>query len=157
MNFSNFLNLNFFVIFIITLLTIIGVAAQYSAADGNLEPWAIKHGIRYIVLLFLMTFIALMNISFFYKHAYTIFFISLCLLLSVEIIGTFGKGAERWIRIFGVSIQPSEIVKIGIIKSHQRKSYAMRLRSFTAYHRRNHISYLGKIAGFNQQKYRKQN
>ena len=117
MNFSNFLNLNFFVIFIITLLTIIGVAAQYSAADGNLEPWAIKHGIRYIVLLFLMTFIALMNISFFYKHAYTIFFISLCLLLSVEIIGTFGKGAERWIRIFGVSIQPSEIVKIGIILS----------------------------------------
>ena len=42
-------------------------------------------------------------------------FLSLILLLSVEIIGTFGKGAERWISIFGVSIQPSELIKVTII------------------------------------------
>ena len=117
MNFNKFFNLNFFVIFVLTLLTTIGIAAQYSAADGNFEPWAINHGIRYTILLFFMIFIALIKINFFYKYAYIIFFLSLCLLFSVEIVGTFGKGAERWIRIFGISIQPSEIVKVGIILS----------------------------------------
>ena len=37
------------------------------------------------------------------------------LLLSVEIIGVFGKGATRWINIFGFSLQPSELIKITII------------------------------------------
>ena len=36
-------------------------------------------------------------------------------MLSVEIIGVFGKGATRWINIFGFNIQPSEIIKITII------------------------------------------
>ena len=39
----------------------------------------------------------------------------MCLLFSVEIIGTLGKGAERWIKIFGFSIQPSEIIKVSIV------------------------------------------
>ena len=37
------------------------------------------------------------------------------LLVSVELIGVFGKGAPRWINIFGLSLQPSELIKITII------------------------------------------
>ena len=44
-----------------------------------------------------------------------IFCLSLLLLFSVEVFGIFGKGAERRIQIFGVSLQPSEIVKVSII------------------------------------------
>ena len=116
-DFTKLYKLNFLLIFIIILLTSIGVAALYSAADGNFNPWAKRHLIRFTALFILMILIALIDIKFIFKYSYYIFFIFLILLFSVEIIGTFGKGAERWIRVFGISIQPSEIIKIGIILS----------------------------------------
>tara|TARA_Y100000741_G_scaffold155429_1_gene117539 strand:- start:989 stop:2086 length:1098 start_codon:yes stop_codon:yes gene_type:complete len=115
MNLNNIIKLNFLFIFLIVILTLIGVAALYSAADGNFHPWAINHIIRFSIFLILLILISLIDIKIIFKYSYLFFFISLLLLFSVEIIGTFGKGAERWIKIFGVSIQPSEIVKVGLI------------------------------------------
>jgi len=115
MNFKNILVLNYLLIFIIILLTIIGTAALYSAADGSFYPWAMRHLIRFGVLFFVMILIAMIDIKIIFKYSYVIFFLCLLLLFSVEIIGTFGKGAERWIKVFGISIQPSEIIKISII------------------------------------------
>ena len=120
MKFSKLLNLNYLFIFFIVLITISGVAALYSAADGNFDPWARKHLIRFCIFFIIMILISLINIKIIFKYSYIIFFISLLLLFSVEIIGTFGKGAERWIRIFGISIQPSEIIKVSIILSLAR-------------------------------------
>ena len=117
MNFKNFLQLNLLFIFLITLLSVIGFAALYSAAEGSIYPWAFKHAIRFSVLFILMLFIALIDIKIIFKYAYVFFLLCLLLLLSVELIGTFGKGAERWVKIFGISIQPSEIIKIAIILS----------------------------------------
>ena len=115
MIFKKILNLNFLLIFVILVLITIGTAALYSAGDGSFSPWAKKHIIRFGVLFFLMTVIALIDIKLIYKYSYLFFFLSLLFLFSVEIIGTFGKGAERWIRIFGISVQPSEIIKVAII------------------------------------------
>ena len=109
------LDINFFFIFITSLLCLIGAAALYSAGEGNLKPWAINHLIRFIIFLFLIIFITLIDLKHIYKYSYSIFMLSLILLCSVQIIGTFGKGAERWINIFGLSLQPSEIIKVTII------------------------------------------
>ena len=115
MNFNKLLNINFLFLFIIFILAIIGTAALYSAGDGNFNPWAKKHFIRFFVSFLILLIVVLIDIKIIYKHTYTIFFLSLILLLSVEIVGTFGKGAERWISIFGVSIQPSELIKVTLI------------------------------------------
>ncbi len=109
------IKLNFLFLFIIILLSIIGFFALYSAANGNFDPWAKKHIIRFSITFLLLIIISLIDIKFLYKHAYIFFFLSLFLLASVEIVGTFGLGAKRWVRIFGISIQPSELVKITII------------------------------------------
>ena len=115
MIFEKIKNLNYLLIFLLILLSFIGAAGLYSAADGSYQPWAFKHLIRFYVFLLMAVFIAVIDIKFIYKYTYLIFFISLLLLISVEIIGVLGKGATRWIRIFGFNIQPSEIVKITII------------------------------------------
>ena len=132
MKFNNFFNLNFLFIFIATLLTIIGIFALYSAADGSFYPWAIRHSIRYFIFFILMIAIALIDLKLIYKYAYLFFFITLLLLLSVEIIGSLGKGADRWIKIFGVSIQPSEIIKISIILSLAKYYHSIRFQNISS-------------------------
>ena len=115
--FNNFFKINFLLIFLIILISCIGFAALYSAADGNFYPWSVRHLVRFSALFIFMLFIALIDIKLIYKYAYPFLLLCLILLLSVEVIGSLGKGAERWIKIFGISIQPSEIIKIGILLS----------------------------------------
>ena len=108
-------NLNYLLIFLVILITFIGAAGLYSAAGGSYNPWASRHLTRLVILLSLAIFISFIDIKLIYKYAYLIFFLSFLLLLSVELIGVFGKGATRWINIFGFSLQPSELIKITII------------------------------------------
>ena len=117
MIFQKLKNLNYLLIFLLILLSFIGAAGLYSAADGSYQPWATKHLIRFYVFLLMAMVISIIDIKLIYKYSYVLFIISLLLLISVEIIGVLGKGATRWIRIFGLSIQPSELVKITIILS----------------------------------------
>ena len=115
MMFAKLKKLNFLFLFIIILLSIIGFFALYSAAGGSYDPWAKKHFIRLIIALIILLSIVLIDIKFFYKQAYTFFLLSLLLLILVEFAGTFGLGAKRWINFYGLSIQPSELIKVTII------------------------------------------
>ena len=108
-------NLNYLLIFLVALITFIGAAGLYSAAGGSYSPWASRHLIRLLVLLFLAIIIAFIDIKLIYKYAYLIFLLLFLLLFSVELFGVFGKGATRWISLFGFNLQPSELIKIGII------------------------------------------
>ena len=115
MIFQKIKHLNYLLIFLLILLSFIGAAGLYSAADGSYQPWASRHLIRFYVFLLMAIVISIIDIKLIYKYCYLLFIISLLLLISVEIIGVLGKGATRWIRIFGLSVQPSELVKITII------------------------------------------
>ena len=69
-------NLNYLLIFLIILLSFIGAAGQYSAAEGSYDPWAGKHLIRSTIFLFLAVIISLINLKIFYKYVYIIFLLS---------------------------------------------------------------------------------
>ena len=115
MIFNKIKNLNYLLIFILILLSFIGAAGLYSAADGSYQPWASKHLIRFYFFLILAILISLIDIKTIYKFSYLFFVLILLLLLSIELFGVYGKGATRWIRIFGFNLQPSELIKIAII------------------------------------------
>lgn len=109
------LKLSFWYILLIALLAGIGTMTLYSAANGNWEPWAVRHISRFGVALLVMFGLAMIDIRYYYQCAYAFYFVTLFLLFVVEITGHIGMGAQRWINLGLFKIQPSELMKIGMV------------------------------------------
>ena len=93
----------------------VGFAMLYSAANGSLEPWAGKQMLRFLGGIGLMLLVALTNLRFWLKYSYIFYMITLVLLCAVELGGTIGMGAQRWINLGIISLQPSELMKIAMV------------------------------------------
>src|SRR6202007_2912676 len=74
-----------------------GIAVLYSAADGNMEPWAAKQTMRFAIALILMVGAALIDIRLWFHAAYWAYAIALALVVAVDLRGFVGMGAQRWI------------------------------------------------------------
>jgi len=98
----------------------IGFAMLYSAANGNIDPWASRHIVRFGVGLIVMICIALVDIRIWLRYAHVLYAIALLLLIAVDVSGTIGMGARRWIDLGYFRIQPSEIMKITLVLSLAR-------------------------------------
>ncbi len=103
-------------LYVVLLCTLAGVgyAALYSAGGGP-EPYASKHILRFAFGLVMMLSIAMVDIRFIARFSYPIYAFSIGLLVLVLRMGHVGKGAQRWIDIGGLQLQPSELAKIGLI------------------------------------------
>ncbi|MBT5049511.1 MAG: rod shape-determining protein RodA [Rhodospirillaceae bacterium] len=102
-------------VFLLILLAAIGFAMLYSAASGEWDPWASRQAIRFGIGLVLMIAVAVTDIQVWMRYAYTLYFIVLALLISVEVMGVIGMGAQRWISLGFIQLQPSEIMKITLV------------------------------------------
>ena len=103
-----------------TLISVIGFAMLYSAANGNVDPWASRQMLRFSVGLALMLAIALIDVRFLFRWAYLAYFGTLGLLVAVEVMGTTGMGAQRWIDLRFIQLQPSELMKVTIVMALAR-------------------------------------
>ena len=112
---DKFCQLSFSYIVLIVILACVGTMTLYSAANGSWEPWAIKHISRFGVTMLLMIGLAMVDIRYYYRGAYLFYFATLFLLVVVEITGHIGMGAQRWINLGLFKIQPSELMKIGMV------------------------------------------
>lgn len=99
----------------IGILVCIGLTALYSAAGGGFSPWANKQLMRFIMGLILMGTIACIDIRFWRSSSYLLYIFSFVLLIFVELKGHIGMGAQRWIDLGFLQLQPSEIMKITLI------------------------------------------
>lgn len=109
------LRLDWLLVILISLTAGIGFTMLYSAANGSLEPWAMAQMKRFAMGLTLMLLIALIDIRFWMRWAYLIYLAALGLLVGVEVAGTTGMGATRWINLGFINLQPSEVMKIALV------------------------------------------
>jgi len=93
----------------------IGFAMLYSAANGHWEPWASKQMIRFIVAVMVMLAVAAVDLRFWLRWAYTVYGCTFLLLVAVELRGAVGMGAQRWIDLGVIQIQPSEMMKVALV------------------------------------------
>ncbi len=105
--------LDWFLLFVVLVICIIGVGALYSAGDGSLKPWALNHIYKVIFGFFLVFILSQFKINFIMNFSVILYiFCILCLIY----VTYFGVGdVKRWIDLKYFFFQPSELAKIAII------------------------------------------
>jgi rod shape determining protein RodA len=102
-------------IFLLCMLACIGFAMLYSAANGSWQPWASKQVARFAVAFIPMIAAALIDIRYWYRVSYWLYAVALVLVVAVDMRGVIGMGAQRWIDLGVIQLQPSELMKIALI------------------------------------------
>ena len=102
----------------------IGLAALYSAAGGQMEPWAARQAVRFAVGVVGMIVIALIDMRWWFRLAYPAYLAGFVMLVAVEVMGHIGMGAQRWINLGFIQLQPSELMKIAVVLALARYFHA---------------------------------
>lgn len=113
--FTKLRQMNWVIVVCVLALGVIGVMMQYSAAGGVMQPWAKPHLIRFVMGFCLFLLMAIIPLSVYVRTAYLVYGLCLLLLLFVEIGGYVGMGAQRWIDLGFMRVQPSEFMKLALI------------------------------------------
>lgn len=100
---------------IVLLVALVGYAMLYSAGGGAHGPWAWRHGVRFGLGLTAMLVVALIDVRFWFRLAYPIYGAALLGLVAVDVAGIISMGAQRWIDLGLFQLQPSEVMKIGLV------------------------------------------
>jgi len=109
------LHLNWVLLALTLMLGGIGIAMLYSASGGDWQPWGKAHALRFIPSLMLMLLVAVVPIKFWFRTAYLWYGLGVVMLIIVEVMGHMGMGAQRWVNIGGMTVQPSEFMKLAVI------------------------------------------
>ncbi|HVA34757.1 MAG TPA: rod shape-determining protein RodA [Stellaceae bacterium] len=109
------LNVNWPLVALITTIAAVGFAMLYSAGNGSWHPWASRQVVRFVVAALIMLAVAVVDIRLWLRVAYGFYAVTMVLLIAVEVRGAIGMGAQRWIDLGVIQIQPSEFMKIALI------------------------------------------
>lgn len=110
---TKFFRVNWLFLVLLCLLASCGYVALYSAGGGP-EPYAWRHAMRFGFGLVLTLSLAMVDIRFLARFSWPFYLLSVALLILTLKMGHVGKGAERWLDIGPVQLQPSEIMKVAL-------------------------------------------
>jgi rod shape determining protein RodA len=100
---------------VLTAIAVAGGAMLWSIDGGSWTPWAARHLGLYAACFALMIALAMVDLRVWFALAYPVYGFGLLLLVAVAVIGHASLGAKRWLDIGPIRLQPSEIIKIGLV------------------------------------------
>ncbi len=109
------LYLNWALILLVSTVACVGFLMLYSVAGGSLRPWAAPQMVRFGLGIAVMMVVAMVPIWFWRNVSAVAYGLSILLLFFVELFGTVGMGAQRWIDLGFMRLQPSELTKITLV------------------------------------------
>ena len=109
------LYLNWPLALVIAAAACVGFLMLYSVAGGSFRPWAEPQMKRFVMGFIIMLVVAMVPIWFWRSMSGLAYLISVALLVGVEFVGTVGMGAQRWIDLGFMRLQPSELTKITLV------------------------------------------
>jgi len=109
------LYLNWPLVFLVTAVSCIGFLMLYSVSGGEIDRWAMPPMERFAAGMVIMIALAFVPIWFWRSISVVSYVICVLLLVLVEVMGHVGMGAQRWLIIGPIRIQPSELTKIAFV------------------------------------------
>ncbi len=113
----------------IILIGFISAFSMYSTDGGQLLYHSKSHIIRLIVFFTMMIFLSFLNIRFWHATGYLFYVIVLGLLIWASLYGVTASGSQRWINLYFINLQPSELMKIAIILFYAKFYHRMQANS----------------------------
>ena len=137
-NNNNFFNkvkdLDFILLFCILLLGLISFATMYSTDGGEFLYHTKSHLSKFAIFTLVMLLISFLNIKFWFSTGYLIYVIIVGMLVWTINFGITASGSQRWIDLYFVNIQPSELMKIFIILCLAKYFHRKRLDNVNSFY-----------------------
>ena len=118
---------DYFLIIIVAIIGSLSVFSIYSTESGNFSFYTKNHLTRFLVFFSMFLFLSFIRVSAWYRQAYIFYILGILLLLFVMFFGISASGSKRWINLFIMNLQPSELMKIAVIVCFAR--YYHRIQS----------------------------
>ena len=113
--FQKIREIDFILLMSILLLGFISFVTMYSTDGGEILFHTKSHFFKFIIFTLLMIFISFFNIKFWFSLSYIFYIIVIFMLIWTINFGVTASGSQRWIDLYFINIQPSELMKIFII------------------------------------------
>ncbi|PKQ03563.1 MAG: rod shape-determining protein RodA [Alphaproteobacteria bacterium HGW-Alphaproteobacteria-11] len=112
---------------LLVLIASIGFAMLYSVAEGSFSPWAYRQALRFAAGVCILLIAAMIDLRLWMRLAYPLYGVALAMLVAVEVVGMTGMGAQRWLNLGFVQIQPSEVMKVTLLMALARYFHGLTL------------------------------
>jgi rod shape determining protein RodA len=109
------LDVNWGLVLLISIIASAGIAMLYSVAGGHWSPWALSQFSKFVLGFLIMVVAASIDVRVWMSLAYPAYGVALLLLVAVDVAGHVGLGAQRWIMLGPLELQPSELMKISLV------------------------------------------
>ncbi len=126
--------LDYVLLFCILILGIVSVATMYSTDGGEVKFYTQSHLIKFIIFSSLMLVMAFFNIRLWFSLSYFAYFVLVLMLIWTINFGITVSGSQRWMNLYFINIQPSELMKIAIILCLAKYFHRMRLENVNSFY-----------------------
>ena len=127
--FQKFKNFDYILLFCILLLGFISLATMYSTDGGKILFHTKSHFVKLITFTLMMLVFSFINIKFWFLIGYFFYVIVIGLLIWTYLFGIQSSGSQRWIDLYFINLQPSELMKICIILCLAKYFHRMKLEN----------------------------
>ena len=127
--FQKFRNFDYILLACILLLGFISLTTMYSTDGGKILFHTKSHFIKLIIFTFMMVIISFINIKFWFLIGYVFYIAVIGLLVWTYLFGIQSSGSQRWIDLYFINLQPSELMKICIILCLAKYFHRMKLEN----------------------------
>ena len=107
--------IDYVLVFSILILGIVSMFAMYSTDGGEFKYHTESHILRFCVFFLMFFILSFIQIRFWHSTSFLIYIIFLILLIGVKYFGLTSSGSQRWLNLYFMNLQPSELMKVGLI------------------------------------------